>query len=128
METLVELLNALKATIDGLQLQLIDAQNALNIEVKNAYDKGFADGVASMGGEGDAIYTQAELDAAVAGAVAPLNEQIAALNLQMVALQESIQPKIDEALVLFKASLLAQYEAQQVVESDSETGFKNLLA
>lgn len=119
---LVSLLNNLVANIASLQAQLADAQKAADDLAKAKYDEGFAAGVASVG-PGDKIYSQAELDAIVL----PLNEKIAALELTVNELSASIPVKIAEAVAAFKAELLAKYEAAQVVESDVETGFKNLL-
>ncbi len=132
---IVKMLQDLAASIAALTSQLSDAQAAADAIAKTAYDKGFVDGVASVPPPvNDKIYSQAELDAAVASAVAPLNETVAAMQVQLADLQavvDGMAGKIDEAvtasLVAFKAQLTAAYEAQQVVESESETGFKDLL-
>lgn len=119
---LVALLNNLVANIASLQAQLADAQKAADDLAKAKYDEGFAAGVASVG-PGDKIYSQAEVDAIVL----PLNEKIAALEVLIADINASIPVKVAEAVSTFKAELLAKYEAAQVVESDVETGFKNLL-
>jgi hypothetical protein len=41
--------------------------------------------------------------------------------------EEEKDALVAAAITSFKADILAQYEAQQVVESQSETGFANLL-
>lgn len=129
MEQLVELLNALKTTIESLSAQLADTKAALDVQVEAAkaegYAKGFEDGKASVVGGG---FTQADIDAAVAAAIAPLTEKISVLEVQVVALQSEMETKILAGIEAFKAELLAQYESQQVVESTSETGFKALLS
>lgn len=119
---LVSLLNNLVANIASLQAQLADAQKAADDLAKAKYDEGFAAGVASVQ-PSDKIYSQAEVDAIVL----PLNEKIAALELAITDINATIPAKIAEAVAAFKAELLAKYEEQQVVETQAETGFKNLL-
>ena len=122
---LVVLLNSLVANIAALQAQLVDAQASADALAKAKYDEGFAAGVASVGG-GEKIYSQAELDAKIAEAVAPLNVKIAELDAKVAELSAALVAEAGK-LVAFKADLLAKYEAQQVAESEGETGFKNLL-
>lgn len=124
---IVKLLQDLAATIAALQTQLADAQAAAESIAKEAYDKGFADGVASVP-VSDKIYSQAELDAAVASATEPLHGQIAELQVKVSELEASIDQKVGEAVAALKADLLAKYEEQQVAESEGETGFKSLLS
>ena len=45
---ILEQLVALMASLNALQTQLADAQVALEVATKEAYDKGFVDGVASV--------------------------------------------------------------------------------
>lgn len=123
---LVALLNSLVANIAALQAQLVDAQASADALAKAKYDEGFAAGVASVGGS-DKIYSQAELDAKIAEAVLPLNEKVASLEAKIVEIEAGIEVKVKDAVAVFKAELLAKYEAQQVAESEGETGFKNLL-
>lgn len=108
--------------LNGLVDQLADAQAAADELAQTKYDEGFAAGVASVT-EGDKLYTQADVDAIVT----PLNDRILALEAQVMALQESVATQIAEAMAKFKMDLLTKYESQQVVESDTETGFKDLL-
>lgn len=122
---LVALLNNLVANIATLQAQLVDAQASADALAKAKYDEGFAAGVASVpvvpGG-----FSQEQVDAFIAAAVAPLNEKIALLDAKIVELEAALVAEAGK-LVAFKADLLAKYEAQQVAESEGETGFKNLL-
>lgn len=120
---LITLLNNLVASIATLQLQLADAQAALDAEKKASYDKGFADGVASVNPSSDKIYSQAELDAKLAEALLPLQLKIEELEKKVTELEIAQDAKVNA----FKAELLAKYEAQQVAESEGETGFKDLL-
>lgn len=126
---IVKLLQDLSATISSLQLALADAEAAAVQIAKENYDKGFADGVASVPPPvvSDKIFSQEELDAAVKAAVEPLQARVVELEALVEEIKAGVQPKIDEALAAFKAELLAKYEAQQVVESETETGFKELL-
>ena len=123
---LVQLLNSLVANIAALQAQLVDAQASADALAKQKYDEGFAAGVASVpvvpGG-----FTQEQVDAAVLAAVEPLQKKVSDLEAKVAELEASVQPKIDAAVAAYKADLLAKYEAQQVAESEGETGFKNLL-
>lgn len=75
------------------------------------YQRGFVDGGNGSGG-GDKIYSQVELDAAVAGAVAPLNEQVMAmqgqidaLNAQLATVDQRISEAVAARLAEFKAAL-----------------------
>lgn len=96
---IIALLNGLVIQLEALKLQIADAQGALEAEKKASYDQGFADGFASVeAGDPEKKFSQADLDQAVSAAIVSL-----------------------------KADLKAQYEAQQVAESESETGFKGLL-
>lgn len=94
-------------------------------EKKASYDEGFAAGAAAGGI--DKIYSQAELDAKVAEAVAAVQLQLDAVKAELEQLKGEVDLKIASALSAFKADLLAKYQEQQVVESASETGFADLL-
>lgn len=122
---LVALLNNLVANIAALQAQLVDAQASADALAKAKYDEGFAAGVASVGG-GEKIYSQAELDAKIVEAIAPLNVKIAELDAKVLELEAAVLAEAGK-LVAFKADLLAKYEEAQVAESAVETGFKDLL-
>jgi uncharacterized small protein (DUF1192 family) len=125
----LELLTSMVAQIGELQTALQDAQATADKLVKEAYDKGFADGVASVPpvGEDTTPFSQADIDAAVAAAVAPMNEQIVALQAEVEGLKAQIEQVKSEAVAAFKAELLAKYEEMQVVESQLETGFGEML-
>lgn len=100
---LVKLLQDLAATITSLQAQLQDAQAALDASVKAGYDKGFSDGAASvvLPPASDKIFSQAELDQAVQAAVQPLQSQVDGIP-------ALVDQKVLEAMVQFKADLLAK--------------------
>lgn len=118
---LVKLLNELVANIAALQAQLVDAQASADALAKLKYDEGFAAGVASVvAPPSDKIYSQAELDQKIADALLPIQAELEAVK-------ASIEPKVAEALAVFKADLLSKYQEQQVVESQLETGFADLL-
>jgi flagellar biosynthesis/type III secretory pathway protein FliH len=124
---------SLKALIAELTLKLVDTEAAIAEAKKAAYDEGFAAGVASVptpGGE-EKIYSQVELDAKVAEAVAAMEMQLADATAKIAELEAKvgeIDAKVAEALAAFKAELKAKYEEQQVAESASETGFAALLS
>jgi len=90
----------LQSQIDQLTADKAAMQTVIDsipAQLQSKYDEGFAAGVASVP-PSSGSFSQADVDAAVASAIAAL-----------------------------KQSLKDAYEAQQVVESASETGFKDLL-
>lgn len=105
---LVQLLNNLVANIAALQAQLVDAQASADALAKLKYDEGFAAGVASVpvvpGG-----FTQEQVDAKVAEAVAPLNLKIGELEAKVVELQALVDGN-SAALVAFKLEVAAKLE------------------
>lgn len=77
-----------------------DALAAQAVADGTLYDAGFADGVASITGGGvSAAQEQADIAAAVAAAVQPLNDQVAAMQLD--------QSKEDALLASIKAAALS---------------------
>lgn len=88
--------------LQGLQQQIADAQAAAEKLAKENYDKGFADGVLSVG-NGDKIYSQVEADALIAAAVTPLSEKVAALQVQV----DGIPGLISDAVFKAKSDVLA---------------------
>ena len=85
--------------IAQLQLQVADAQAAIESVKKAAYDEGFSAGVASVPAQTEGkIYTQADLDAAV-----------------------------EKALIEYKSSLLVKFQEAQGQETAIETSFADLL-
>lgn len=114
-------LQTLLASLAALQQEVVDAQ-AL---VDQAYQKGFADGVASVvvPPASDKIYSEEELQAKVAEAVAPLQKKIEELEVVVA----GVDQKIADALAAFKAELLAKYNEFQVAETAAEVGFADLL-
>lgn len=81
----------------------------LDLELAASEKVGFDKGVASVGQSGDVVYTQADLDAAVASE----KENSAALSAK--------------AVEDFKASFLAEYDAAQASESDLEAAVRAKL-
>lgn len=94
-----------------------------SVEQKAKYDEGFAAGVGSVSSGNPKIYSQEELDAVVI----PMREQIAALQVEVDSIPSKIEAAKSESIAAFKAELLAKYEEKQVVESQAETGFAELL-
>ena len=114
-------LQTLLASLAALQQQVVDAQ-AL---VDQAYQKGFADGAASVvvPPASDKIYSEEELQAKIKEALFPLEEKITSLEAEISLLPE----KIEEGVAAFKAELLAKYNELQVAETAAEVGFGELL-
>lgn len=100
---------------------LTKLQTEIDAEKQAAYDEGFTAGAASIGS--DVVYTEAELQAKLAEAVAPLNTKVEELSAEV----QLIPAKLDEAKVSVKAELAAKYAELQVAESQIETGFGDLL-
>ena len=128
--TLFEIFADLKLKIDAVAAALADSEAAVMAAKQASYDEGFANGKAEGAGPvepvepGSKIFDQAEVDAMIASAIAPLEAKI-------VELEASIEAKAEEAasvkVAALKAELLAKYEAQQVAETAEETGFADLL-
>lgn len=130
----------LQATISALQSQLADTETAIAEAKKAAYDEGFAAGVASVPA-GDKLYSQEELDAAIAQAKVELEAingdlmvqldgvkaQVVALEATVADLTASIETKVSEAMAAFKADLLAKYQSAQAAEGEIEKTIEDLL-
>lgn len=111
--------------LQDLVAQLADVPAALEAAKKMSYDQGFADGVASVPVPpvSDKIYSQVELDKAVADAIAPLQIQIADLAAQVAGFDQ----KVLDAVALVKSDLLSKYQQLEVAMIANETGFEQLL-
>lgn len=123
------------------QIATVEADGVAELQAK--YDAGFEDALKQAGqaGGSDKLYSDEELNAEIALRTGPLNDQINSLTNEVASLTGSnaalqsqvdgIQAQIDGAVVAavsaVKADMLAKYEAQQVAETDSETGFINYL-
>lgn len=84
-------LKALFDALEALKVQLSDASALL----KSEYDRGFADGVASVSVDPEKKFSQADLDAAVSAAVAPLQDQIAAMQAQIDGFDARLQGALE---------------------------------
>lgn len=125
--------------VEALKLQaeqVAQGVSAMKLSIeefgKAQFDLGFEEGLKQAGqaGGSDKLYSDAELNAELQ----PLKDKIAALEVReqellakVAEVESSVPGKIAEALVAFKAELLAKYEEKQVVESQAETGFAELL-
>jgi len=102
-------LQTLLASLAALQQQVVDAQ-AL---VDQAYQKGFADGAASVSvPPSDKLYSEEELQAKIAEAVAPLQKKIEELE----AVVAGVDQKIADAVAAFKADLLVKVKEVDAIE------------
>ncbi len=108
---------------------VIAMKSAIEAYGEERYVKGWDEAMAQAGSGGstDKIYSEAEMNAIIAEenakVVASLQPQIDALQGQVNQIPAEKEAAVNE----FKARVLSEYEAQQVVESTSETGFANLL-
>lgn len=89
------------AALAALQQQVVDLQASQAANEQAKYDEGYAKGLAD-GSQGGKIYSQEELDQAIAAQVNPLKDEIAALKLQV------------DALAADKAAILADVENASV--------------
>lgn len=120
---IIELLKSLKEKLEQAELLIEEVS-------KKKYDEGFAAGVASVQVGSDKIYSQAELDEKLK----PLQDKVLELEGSVVELKAKIDafPQVLEeakvkAVADFKADIAAKYAELQVVESQAETGFAELL-
>lgn len=104
----IQLLNDLQNKIAELQLAIADA----DAFAKAQYDKGFADGVASV----QVPDVQAQIDAAVALAVEPLNAQIELLNAKV----NELQAQVDQIPNLVSEAVKAENDRVLAIVSNAE--------
>lgn len=128
----LKVLQDMIANIAALQLALQDAEATLALAKQASYDEGYAAGVASVPvidppPTSDKIYSQAELDAAVATAVTVVQAKVDELQAQVDTFPGIIDAKVAEAMAAFKADLFAKYKDLEVVMQAAETGFEELL-
>jgi flagellar biosynthesis/type III secretory pathway protein FliH len=105
-------------------------------ETAAANEAGFEEGLKQAGQAGgvDKLYSDAEMNQFLSEAKAPLEAQIASLqasieelNVQIAAQAEAAASQAAAAVEAFKAELKEKYIAQQVAETEGETGFAALL-
>lgn len=115
-----------QSVVDGF----VELEAQLDLDLQAKYDEGFAAGKASMGGEGDKLYSQAELDAIVG----PINESLVAKEGQITQLQSDmdllragidaqVSAKVGEEI----GKVIAEFDAQQSDESAKEGAFREFL-
>lgn len=96
---------------------------AIDEDLLASFNKGFDEGVLQNTQPGDKIYSEEELQAEIV----PLQAKIAELELAVAGLPAQVEVAVAGALAAFKVELAQAYDAQQVAESEGETGFKSLL-
>lgn len=109
-DTIQQMITEAQAKVEALQSLQADVAR----EIDEAHTRGYQEGRLEQGT--DLIYTEAEFKAKVLEATATLQAQV-----------DNVPAQIEASKASFKADLLSQYETQQVAETDSETGFRNLL-
>ncbi len=129
LQDLVVSINAAQAQIAELQTKLADAEAETTKLADEKYSEGYRQGKADgeAGGGSDKIYSQEELEAAVAGAVAPLNEQIAALAVRVEELEKGQVEVAKNAVEAFKMSMKAAWEALEGKETAAEAEFAQMF-
>lgn len=73
---LIASVSMLESQLGELQKQLQDADEQLKKATKDAYDKGFADGKASVTCDPEKQYTQEDMDNAVKGALSAFKNEL----------------------------------------------------
>jgi hypothetical protein len=103
--------------IADLQAKLADVDAFVALEKQASYDKGFADGVASVvvPPPSDKLYSQEELDAKIQEAVLPLQAKIAELEVVVAGIDQLVADK----LAAFKADLLEKVKSIDAIEDAS---------
>lgn len=131
-------LTAILAAIEALKAQVVSLELAqaekLAQVAKEEYDKGFAAGAASVVPGVDKIYSQADLDQAVAAAVALVKAELEAVKaeaqavkLELEALKAGLPQQLEAAKAEVKAEVLAKYKAAQEAESQLEKALEEEL-
>jgi flagellar biosynthesis/type III secretory pathway protein FliH len=151
---IIALLQALSQTIAELQQKLSDAQ-AASEEIKAVYfeqgklagieegkvlgfadgkvagyDEGYAKGLEdgkAQGGNGDKIYSQEELDQKIAEVVAPLNEKISSMEVELQSVKDSIPQAVADGIAAFKSELKVKFAELKSVEDQAESSFESIL-
>lgn len=128
LELAVGQLNALVAPV---QQALTD----LPAELQAKYDEGFLAGKADESEPDDTIFTQADLDNAVASAKAPLeatitqlNESVALMQTQIAELQGSVESQVKAAREQLVSEIEASFQESQTSENEAEGKFAQMLA
>ena len=131
-------LTAILAAIEALKAQVValEASQAEKLAqvAKEEYDKGFAAGVASVIPGVDKLYSQAELDAAVAAAVDVVKAELdvvkaeaAAVKLELESLKAGLPAQLAAAKAEVKAEILAKYQDAQAKEAEVEKALEEEL-
>jgi hypothetical protein len=103
--------------IADLQAKLADVDAFVAAEKQASYDKGFADGVASVvvPPPSDKLYSQEELDAKIQEAVLPLQAKIAELEVVVAGIDQLVADK----MAAFKAELLVKIQELDALEDSA---------
>jgi L-lactate utilization protein LutC len=120
---LQEMLKALSNSVSGFDAQIAAMQSAVDAIVEAVKEPG--DGTVVT--PSDKIYTQVDLDSAVNAAVLPLQAEIDQLKGQISEVNAGVDERVAKGFADLKAQLAAAYAEKQVVETQAETGFAELL-
>lgn len=147
-------LDAIKAPALAIITKVDNIPAAVEAGEQAAYDEGFEAGkvvgkvegieegrgsiVLPEPGNPDAQYTQDQMSTAVSEREAQVRAELTlvvdekqaaidSLNAQITDLNTKLMAAGPDAVAAFKAELKAKYEAQQVAETEGETGFKSFL-
>lgn len=89
---------ALKEKCAEVETKLADAAVAADELAKAKFDEGFKAGIESVAAPTDKVYTQADLDAKIAEALAPVQAELEAVKAELAAVKAEVEAKIDAAL------------------------------
>lgn len=106
-----------------------DMKSEIGVFGTEQYNKGWDEAMAQAGsgGSSDKIYSEAEMNQIIADTKAPLEAQVQQIQAALDSVPASIEEAKVQAKAEVKAELKAAYDAQQVAESQGETGFGDLL-
>lgn len=114
MEELSKMLQEMMAQMEAMKAQLAGFDAALVEAKKASYDEGYAAGVEMMKA-GAKLYTEEELAAKVAEALAPLEAKMKEMELAMA----DFQGNVNAAVAAVKAELLAKLEAMDAAQDEA---------
>lgn len=119
--------------VDGVMNSMSEIKSDIGVFGQEMYTKGWDEAMVQAGSAGtsDKIYSEAEMNQIIADekakVVSELQPQIDSLKASVDAFPASLEAAKVEAVDGFKAELKAKYDELQVIESQAETGFGDLL-
>lgn len=114
MEELLKMIQDMMAQMEAMKAQLVGFDASLAEAKKASYDEGYAAGVEMMKA-GAKLYTEEEMSAKIAEAIAPLDAKIKEMELAMA----DFQGNVNAAVAAVKVELLAKLEAMDAAQDEA---------